>query len=128
MHLHASGSDQDDLQAQCYGREDGTLDKALPLIDPHEHKLILLDWFYTWPYSNVRINGSLALEWGAGFEAWGCPYNDDRNIECWARAFARRRAGTRAGMFDTNWDKSYAGIVPTAAAAWHLVRNESLVC
>ena len=33
MHLHGKTSDQDNLQAQHYGREDGTLDTAMKLVE-----------------------------------------------------------------------------------------------
>ena len=33
MHLHGKTSDQDNLQAQHYGREDGTLDTAMRLVE-----------------------------------------------------------------------------------------------
>lgn len=46
-HLHAQNSDQDNLQAQHYGREDGTLDHAMELVN--DKTIIWLNWFYVRP-------------------------------------------------------------------------------
>ena len=43
-HLHGATSDQDNLQAQHYAREDKTLDTAMSLVT---HKdIVWLNWFY----------------------------------------------------------------------------------
>ena len=59
MHLHGRTSDQDNLQAQHYGREDGTLDTAMKLVE--DKYVIWLNWFYDWPFSNYRLNQSLPM-------------------------------------------------------------------
>ena len=41
-----------------------------------------LNWFYDWPFSNYRLNQSLPMEWGLGFDTIGCPNEDFRNIQC----------------------------------------------
>lgn len=46
-HLHAPDSDQDNLQAQHYGREDSTLDTAMQLVT--DKSTVWLNWFYDWP-------------------------------------------------------------------------------
>jgi hypothetical protein len=157
-HLHASDADQDDLQAQWYGREDKTLDTALALVMPEDRSSVVwLDWFYSYPFSNARINGSVAMEHKAGFEVWGCPNEDYANIECWARALAQpfgqlqaqttgAHAGagpqlhplgpataTRKGMIDTDWRSShdsvrYVGLQRTAEMSWHYLHNASVTC
>lgn len=47
FHLHAPDSDQDNLQAQHYGREDKTLDTAMQLVT--DKSTVWLNWFYDWP-------------------------------------------------------------------------------
>ena len=128
-HLHAPGSDQDNLQAQRYAREDGTLDTAIDLVE-YNDTIIWLNWFYTYPESNIRLNKSLASEWGHGFETWGCPNEDPRNMNCYARAFKVGAAqGQRVGMIDTDWDGKYIGLEPAAAISWNWDSgNASLVC
>jgi hypothetical protein len=123
-HLHGSLSDQDNLQAQHYGREDGTLDHAMPLVE--DRTIIWLNWFYDWPYSNQRINQSLAMEWALGFDTIGCPNEDFNNIQCYGKSLSASEQGL--GMMDTDWDGSYKGTVRTAEVAWGYRANATLEC
>eukprot|EP00039_Didymoeca_costata_P021443 m.344545 g.344545 ORF g.344545 m.344545 type:complete len:830 (+) comp24646_c0_seq1:87-2576(+) len=123
-HLHASESDQDCLQAQFYGREDGTLDTAVTLVE--DKSTVFLNWFYDWPYSNPRINKSFALEWENGFRVIGCPNEDVLNIQCYARALSKSPQGI--GMMDTDWDGTFVGVIPSASVSWHRIANNSLNC
>lgn len=52
-HLHGKGSDQDNLQAQHYGREDGTLDSGMQLVE--DKSIIWLNWFYDWPVNTRNV-------------------------------------------------------------------------
>ena len=71
---HLGAGDQDNLQAQHYGREDGTLQTAMHLVT--DKSIVWLNWFYDYPYSNQRVNESLTMEWGLGFRVIGCPNKD----------------------------------------------------
>eukprot|EP01051_Picozoa_sp_SAG22_P006614 SAG22_NODE_438_length_10500_cov_13.037496_2_plen_108_part_00 len=100
MHLHGKSSDQDNLQAQHYGREDGTLDTAMQLVE--DKSIIWLNWFYDWPFSNYRLNQSLPMEWDLGFDTIGCPNDDFRNIQCYGSSLSvDRKKGL--GFMDTDW-------------------------
>lgn len=126
FHLHAPGSDQDDLQAQHYGREDGTLDGAMQLVEDTD--IVWLNWFYDYPYSNLRINSSLNKSWDLGFRVIGCPNEDFENIQCYASSLLKSTRGLGLGMMDTDWDGKYLGVVRTASVSWHYVPNITLNC
>lgn len=123
-HLHGPSSDQDNLQAQHYGREDGTLDTAMKLVN--DTSIIWLNWFYDWPYSNERIKLSLQSTWDLGFRVIGCPNEDFLNIQCYSRVLQNNSLGI--GMMDTDWDGKYLGVVRTASVAWHRIPNTTLDC
>ena len=79
-----------------------------------------------YPYSNVRINGSLTQTWQLGFRPIGCPYEDFLNIECYGQQI--RVSSLGVGLMDTDWDGKYSGVVKTAEVAWHRVPNRTLDC
>lgn len=124
-HLHGEGSDQDNLQAQHYGREDKTLDTAMQLVEDKD--IIWLNWFYDWPYSNHRINRSLTMEWELGFRTIGCPNEDFLNIQCYGSSMMEDRH-RGLGLMDTDWDGTYRGTIRTAEVAWNYQHNASLEC
>lgn len=79
-----------------------------------------------YPYSNIRINGSLTQTWKLGFRTIGCPYEDFLNIECYGEQIRLSPLGV--GLMDTDWDGKYAGVVKTAEVAWHRIPNRTLDC
>ena len=86
--------DQDNMQAEWYGREDYTLETAIEYLQ--DKSTVLLPWFYSWPDDVPSVKGSLhgasfppatqkghshpafefKGEWNLGFRTVGCPFDD----------------------------------------------------
>ena len=125
-HLHDPQSDQDNFQAQHFGREDGTLDNAMALVEDKD--IVWLNWFYDYPYSNMRINGSFTKTWKDGFRVIGCPNEDFENMQCYGKSLTVAPDQKGLGLMDTDWDGKYLGVVRTASIGWHYIPNATLNC
>jgi hypothetical protein len=84
--------DQDNMQAEWYGREDFSLEIAINNLK--DKSTVLLPWFYSWPEDTDSVAGSLhgasfkassvvghshpafefQGEWPLGFRTVGCPF------------------------------------------------------
>ena len=94
--------DQDNMQAEWYGREDYTLETAINQLQ--DKSTVLLPWFYSWPTDVPSVKGTLhgasfkasgtkghahpafvfPGEWPLGFKTVGCPFVDDNMTQFWA--------------------------------------------
>lgn len=131
--------DQDNMQAEWYGREDYTLETAIEHLQ--DKSTVLLPWFYSWPTDVPSVKGSLhgasfppstekghshpafefKGEWNLGFRTVGCPYDDDNMTQYWANELAGRQLGL--GFMDTDWSKTGNGIDYTAYVGWNNANN-----
>lgn len=134
--------DQDNMQAEWYGREDYTLQTAIEYLQ--DKSTILLPWFYSWPTDVPSVKGSLhgasfpasttnghshpafefKGEWNLGFRTVGCPFDDDNMTQYWANELAGNRQ-LGIGLMDTDWSKTGDGIDYTAYVGWNNA-NKSL--
>jgi len=128
--------DQDNMQAEWYGREDYTLETAIEYLD--DKTTVLLPWFYSWPADTVSVTGSLhgasvpassvkghshpaftfKGEWPLGFRTVGCPFDDDNMTQYWANELGKdKKLGL--GFMDTDWSKTGNGLPYTGFVGWN---------
>jgi hypothetical protein len=100
--------------------------------------IVFMNWFYG-AGDTVAINTTVALERSLGFDVIGCPEYDLTNIIDWVRAIKEpnspppvanpatakqqkqqlKHRGKGLGVIDTDWGRTFGGLIPTASRAWN---------